>query len=832
MDFTNIPLDISESLYIIRTDIQNKITYVSKGILTLTGYTEEELLGKHPSILRDKSSRKEPIINLMFKLNNSGSWNGILKNQKKDGTIYYQNANMHKEFDTDGNHIGYIAINTDISQTIKNPAEFIFESNMFDLFFSNEQDLVALCLCVSDYIKKPKLLDVSDHLLKLLDTNRDYVLDKGLSFADLLSKNSPYFKNQEKLISDYKINNDMKIEINSFNDPNKLYICRLTITDFEYKGNLARLFKLTNITEEIKNAKKLEELNQSKNTFLANFSHEIRTPLNATIGFMELMKDQTTDHTMLEYMNIVLDNSKHLLDMMNDVIDFTSVDNNKLEIVPRQFSPKDIQSTIEIFYAKSLEKEIDFTVFLSPQLPERMTQDILRIKQIISNLLSNALKFTDYGGKIVVDVFNSKEKIYINIEDSGIGMDSDQIAKIFNPFQQASSETELRYGGTGLGLSVVKKIIEKMGGEIVVESAPDIGTKFKVELPLLDYVEKALASKLDIKNVYVYTPSFSPEKIVILKRYIRHFTEANIIITKIIPDVVEYNDITIIFKDDIEIEYLESLTKKNKIILLKKFNDILASDKINENNIQELNLPLLGSKLYDSFYSLIHNKLLLKTDTNKINTDFKLSGKILIAEDMKANVLLIENILTKFPDLEYIIVENGKKALETYLESVENNKSLFDIIFLDENMPGMSGSTAAAKIRDYEKINNIHRTPLIALTANRYGNRNDRALLDMDEYISKPIDIKELFSILLKYTSADTLSNIPNSKSDKIMRLKEFRDKFMKGDSQIMDIIDGLADILRTSDIGELKRLVYDNDKKAFNQFYNSIIKNIRKENK
>lgn len=704
MSYTQLPKNLIDHLFILRTDIKNTITFVSKGLSTMTGYSEEELLGKDPKILGDLSTDRSHISDLWNSLNTVGLWEGIIRNVKKDGTKYYQNTKIYKEFDDLGNHIGY-----------------------------------------------------------------------------------------------YSINND--------------------------------------VTKEVETSKKLKDLDRAKNTFFANFSHEIRTPLNATIGFVELMKEQVQDHTLNEYLNIILDNSRHLLDMMNDVIDFTSIDNDKIEIVPREFSPKDIQSTIEIFYAKSLEKEIDFTVYLSPQLPERITQDILRIKQVISNLLSNAMKFTDYGGKIVIDVYNDKENLYITVEDNGIGMTKEQQDKIFSPFQQASNDTELRYGGTGLGLAVVKKIVNKMGGDIVVESELERGTKFKISLPMVAYKEKELITKLDIKNIYLYVPSFSEDKRVILRRYVSHFTNSNIIfISKIKENKLSHHDIVIVFKDDISVEDLEYLTHKTKILLLKKFNDILIANNLNELNIQEINLPMLGSKLYDALYSLVHNKILIKSmGSMDIKDNLQLFGRVLLAEDMEANVHLMKNIFDKFEGITYNIVPNGKDAVNEYIQSIRNGKSTYNMIFLDENMPILSGSKAAEKIRKYEELNDIDRIPLIALTANRYGNRDNRLLIDMDEYISKPLDIKELFSILLKYTSNKSMSidNISKTKSEKILFLKNIRDAFMNKDYQIVkNKISEIMDSFRTSDKEILKILSETNNPTVFNQNYNKILKNIRKENK
>jgi len=830
-----LPNHIIDEMLIVRTDLNANITYVSSGFCKLTGYEYKSLLGKNASILGASNDFIQPVKNMWKSLINNGKWEGIFKNKKNDGTIYYQHSNINIDFDDKGNKIGYYVLITDITHTINNPTTIMFDRDFFKLFFSSDEDIIAVCLCASKYNQNAyaSLIEISDKLAAMYGETKHQILSKKMSFADLLDPDSEFYKHQEKLLSYLDKNQNFTIVIKNINTTKKYY-CKISVSKFHYQGQMAKIFKLADISNEIEAKKKLEELSIAKNKFLANFSHEIRTPLNATIGFVELMKEQTSDYTMTEYINIVLDNSKHLLDMMNDVIDFTSVDNDNIEINHRDFSPKDIQSTIEVFYAKSLEKEIDFTVYISPQLPENMVQDILRLKQIIANLLSNALKFTNYGGQIFIDVWNNDSELYISVKDTGIGMTTEQAQKVFDPFQQATKETELRYGGAGLGLSVVKKIVDKMNGEIHVDTKIGEGSTFKIHIPLIKYSEKSTTSKLDFGHVYLYVPSFSKEKKEILERYIRYFTKNEVYFISDLIEKTNDDELIILFIEDTNIETINRLSQTNKLIILKKFDKLVDIKNMNISNIQELNLPILGSKLYDAIYSLIHNKILLKSlNTKNLSMDYEFKGNILIAEDMTANIMLLENLLARFPKLKYTIVQDGEKALTEFKNSIVENKSKFDMILLDENMPIMIGSIVAARIRDIETLKNIDKTPLVALTANRYEENNTH-LIDMDEYLPKPVDIKDLFSLLLKYIVTDNNITKNNKKGpNKIFVLKDIRDCFVsKNNNELKSILSKNIAEFSDSELLKLEELGKSKNKLEFNKLYNSFMKNIRKQNK
>lgn len=829
MNIKNLPFNILNNLNLVITNTDNRITFISDSYAKLMGYDPAEVINKKPGIFKFKQPMNEhwERLNKMLLWENLDShhcWKGILKNITKNGEIVYFNSEIYKDFDIDGNHIGYHAIQTHITDAITKTHKFIFDNELMKTLISSDNELMVICLCKSNNNPKNRIIEISNDVLKIIGLEKNYIYDNNISFADILSPHSKYYNNLDLLVDDVEHNTEIIVELKEFST-GKILSYKVGITPFYIQGNLTRIFKLSDITTELEYSNQLKDIIKSKNDFLANLSHEIKTPLNAVNGFLTLLQLREEEKDKLDYINIIQDSTQHILDLTNDVIDFASMDNNKLEIVPREFTPKDLQSTIEIFYAKSMEKNIDFTTYISPQLPDVMLQDIVRIKQIINNLISNALKFVDIGGSIDIDLHYHKENIYFTIIDNGIGMTKEQMKKIFDPYTQASTHTKLTYGGTGLGLSVVKRIVELMGGSISIDSEEQTGSTFSVIIPTKSIKTKKFEGKLIINNISIFAPSCNHTKLNIIKKYLMHFSTANISTIDTL-DNIDQGCIIINLQDVSDINILKKLSENNKIILIKKLNEMVHEfDK--SPNIVEINLPILGSKLFDALNLLINN-----TSTNKKNKttlDIHIKGKLLIADDMESNRTLIKELLSKY-EVELDIVNNGKEAIDKFNKSISGNKSEYDMVILDMNMPIVNGSRAAQRIREFEKQFDIIRTPIIVLTANRFNTHDDERLSNMDEYIPKPINLKHLLSTIVKYTSNIKFDNTDDN-VNRIKIIKKIRDKFMNGKKVSSLITEDTKNKFKNDEIKLLTKLSdYNlNNKREFNSTYNNLMKLIRR---
>lgn len=823
----NLPNIIMKSLNIVVTDVNNHIVYISECYEALMGYKSEDLIGKSPSIFRYPGIKNVPILDV---LNNHNVWNGVLKNIKKTGEPVYFNANIYKDFDENGNHIGYHSIHTNITKTITNPHKFIFENELLTTLLAGSDEAVLICLDRSNTNEKHKIVEISQDLLDFLKIDIEEIIENKLTVTDIIASNCCYYKDLDLLMRDF----DSEIDVIVFFDTNPNIKFRVTYIKFNFNNNPehpAMLLKLNNITKELTATHQLTNIIESKNAFLANLSHEIKTPLNAVFGFLTLLKARETDKEKLEFINIISNSVRNVIELTNDTIDFSGMDNNSIQIVPRKFTPAEIQNSIEAFFAKSIEKGIEFSVFISPQLPNIMFQDILRLKQIITNLISNAVKFVPANdGVILIDCHYYQGELHFVIEDNGIGISKEQQKIIFDPFSQASKDIKGMYGGTGLGLAVVKRIVDMMGGELTVESDIGCGSAFSVSVPVKMIEDCNIAGKIDIPTIFIFAPTFSPKKIDTIKKYLVHFTYARIHKFFDIEHLLNVkNSFIFINFSDVDLETIKLLSVSNKLVIVKKMDVITTNLLGNTDNITEITLPIIGSKIFDALNLLINN-VSKKNFSNDV-LDISVSGKILVADDAEQNILLIKTLLSKNVDLD--VAYDGEQVFEKFKNNIIGGRSSYDLILLDMNMPKLTGYEAAELIREYETEHNMCRTPLVALTANRYLSTDDEILKNMDEYLPKPIMLNKLLSVIVKYTSSNRQFITTEQSFDKIGKLKEIRDAFVS-DKNLKDIYtDEFIDYFNEeeksllNDLLELKK----DDREMFNKTYNSILKFIRRTN-
>ncbi len=250
--------------------------------------------------------------------------------------------------------------------------------------------------------------------------------------------------------------------------------------------------------ESLKLAKtQAEEAMRMKSEFLANMSHEIRTPLNAIIGFIDLLKEQETNEERLDYINTVSTSSKNLVGIINDILDFSKIESGKLSIEHIDFdTQKEFNMPKKLFQAKADEKDIQLHTFFK-EVPPYLKSDILRIKQIINNLFSNAIKFTPNGKNITLSVEYKENELHVAVKDEGIGIKPDKLQSIFEAFSQEDVSTTRKYGGTGLGLSISSRLVKLLGGELKVESTLGEGSTFYFKIP----VETGKATEKETKSV-------------------------------------------------------------------------------------------------------------------------------------------------------------------------------------------------------------------------------------------------------------------------------------------------------------------------------------------
>jgi len=549
--------------------------------------------------------------------------------------------------------------------------------------------------------------------------------------------------------------------------------------DFETSNGMRKGYKFLERMIESAKEDKIDaiEANKAKSYFLANMSHEIRTPMNGIIGFAELLKSTKLDDEQREYVTIIEKSSDNLLNIINNILDLSKLESNKVELEHVIFdTAKEFDSTIDTFAVIASEKNIELNYFLDPNISPKLKGDPTKLKEILTNLLNNAIKFTKAHGEIDVEIKKSftvqnDNRVWIEfvVSDTGIGMSKQQQERIFQPFMQGDSSINRKYGGTGLGLTITKEYIELMGGELKVDSQENVGSTFYFTLPL-EEIESGVESYKGIfkeLEVLLYQNDTQNHLVQYIEEYFKYYG-------------VEYS--TFASKD----EMLSLLTKhpnsnvfvdinrasnelKEELRNLDKEQFVAISTLTNNEILKEYALPneriLFKPIGFNRFLNTL--KLLSKLDNVKEQEAPKLHtqyyGKALVVEDNIINQKLIVNILKSF-GLTVDVADHGKEA-------VDKRKSIndYDLIFMDIQMPVMDGIEATRVIKKFEDENGLTKVPIIALTANALKGDRERLLKEgLDEYISKPIEMAELLYILHKFLShkSSIRLDILNKKSD------------------------------------------------------------------
>jgi two-component system sensor histidine kinase/response regulator len=637
----------------------------------------------------------------------------------------------------------------------------------------------------------PDLIFIKDEACRFLTVNRRLIEMYGQkSEQDLLGKSDYDFRSKE--LADFYHEDDQRVirlgeplinREEGFVDEHGEQRWILT-NKVPFRSSDGRVRGLVGIARDITGRKQAEQelraakeaaevANRAKSEFLANMSHEIRTPMNAVLGMTELVLDTDLSPEQRDYLQTVRGSAESLMDIINDILDFSKIEAGKIEIESIPFDLREVLGdTIKSLGVRAHAKSLELALHVQPEIPAWLMGDPHRIRQVVINLVGNAIKFTEKG-EVVVDVSSSASddqccRLRLSCRDTGIGMTDAQMQRIFEAFEQADMSTTRRFGGTGLGLTISSRLVELMGGQLTAESRIGVGSRFSFELTfpkaqgpespslppdvgrliglqvlIVDDNETNRRILVEMCRNWEMHPTAvagAADALEVLRERAANGPAFDLVLTDAaMPDIDGFA-----LSREIQSDKKLGSTVVMMLTSLDGMDDVKKCAELGITSY--LIKPIKQSELFDAIVESLGISGVAEELASRIEATPTIRPlRVLLAEDSLANQKLACGLLKRWHH-EVFVANNGREAVAAVLGRE------FDVVLMDVQMPERDGLEATAEIRHWETENHRSRLPIIAMTAHAMKGDRERCLeAGMDDYVSKPVRPKLLLDALLRF---------------------------------------------------------------------------------